>query len=340
MSKGKIGVLLANLGTPDEPTYGAVFRYLNQFLTDGRVIDIPWVFRQLLVRGVITPFRSRSSAKLYQELWTEDGSPIKIYGYKVKEAVQKALGDDYVVSLGMRYQSPSMESAVKELIDARVSEIRLFPLFPHYASASSGSVMEETMRLLSKEQAIPSFSMISSYHDNPKMLEVFAENARQFDVDSYDHVLFSFHGLPQRQMKKADRCNHCLQSADCCHTLTDVNQLCYSAQCHDTAFKLADMLGLSKDQFSVCFQSRLGNDPWIQPYTTDILKIRAEKGDKRLLAFSPAFVADCLETIVEISTEYQEEFEEMGGEHVQLVPSLNDHPLWIEAICDMVKGEI
>ncbi len=215
MSKGKIGVLLANLGTPDDPSRGAVYRYLKQFLTDPRVIDIPWLQRQLLVRGIIAPFRSGSSAKLYKELWTEDGSPIKIYGFKVKEAVQKMLGDDYVVSLGMRYQSPSMESAVKELIDARVSEIRLFPLFPHYASASTGSVLEEVMRLLSKEQAIPSFSMISSYHDNPKMLEVFAENARKLDVDSYDHVLFSFHGLPQRQMKKADRCNHCLQVENC-----------------------------------------------------------------------------------------------------------------------------
>lgn len=337
MKRGKIGVLLANLGTPDDPSRGAVYRYLNQFLTDGRVIDFPWLPRQLLVRGIITPFRSGSSAKLYKELWTEEGSPIKIYGYKVLDAVRKALGDEYVVSLGMRYQSPSIESALNELLEQNVREIIVFPMFPHYASASSGSVMEEVMRLLSKEQAIPPLRVINSYHDNPKMLEVFAENARQFDIDSFDHVLFSFHGLPQRQMRKADRCNHCLKTDDCCQTLSYKNQFCYSAQCHDTAFKLADMLGLSRDQYSICFQSRLGRDPWIQPYTTDILEERAEKGDKRLLAFSPAFVADCLETIVEISTEYQEEFEEMGGELVQLVPSLNDHPLWIEAICDMVR---
>ncbi|MBT8218904.1 MAG: ferrochelatase [Bacteroidia bacterium] len=336
---GKKGVLLINLGTPDAPTRGAVYRYLKQFLTDWRVIDFPWIPRQLLVRGIIAPFRSGSSAKLYQRLWTQDGSPIKIYGYKVKEKVQVALGQDYVVELGMRYQNPSIVSALNRLLEARVKEIIVFPMFAQYASATTGSVHDEVMRLLRNVQTIPSIRMISSYHDHPMMLNVFVDNARQFDLNSYDHILFSFHGIPESQLRKGDTCGHCLQSPDCCQQLSDRNQLCYSAQCHSTAFKIADKLGLDESRFTVCFQSRLGPTAWVKPYTIDTIRHQREKGAKRLLVFSPAFVADCLETIIEIGYEYQEEFEQMGGENIDLVPSLNDHPGWIDCITDIVKGE-
>lgn len=340
MSKiGKKGVLLVNLGTPDAPVRGAVYRYLKEFLTDPRVIDIPWLSRQLLVNLIIAPFRSKASAKLYKELWTPEGSPIKTFGFRVKNQLQQLLGSDYVVELAMRYQSPSIEAGLTNLLKSNISELIVFPMFPHYASASTGSVLEKVMTLLSKELAIPTVRMISSYHDNSKMLDVFINNARKFDLPSYDHILFSFHGLPQRQMIKADRSNHCLQSPECCQTLGPKNQLCYSAQCHDTALKLAERMNLDKDQYTICFQSRLGNDPWVQPYTQEILKIQSERGSKRLLVFSPAFVADCLETIVEIGIEYQEEFEAMGGEKIDLVPSLNDDPLWIESIADMVRGQ-
>jgi len=167
------------------------------------------------------------------------------------------------------------------------------------------------------------------------------DNARKFDLASYDHVLFSYHGLPQRQLKKADKCNHCLKVENCCSTISEKNQFCYSAQCHATTTALVEKLGLTKDQYSICFQSRLGNDPWVQPYTTDVLKERAAAGDKRLLVFCPAFVSDCLETTVEVLDEYQEEWEEMGGEHLDLVESLNDHPKWIEAVKDLVvKNEM
>ena len=339
MAFGKIGVLLINLGTPDEPTRGAVYRYLKQFLSDGRVIDIPWLPRQILVKGIIAPFRSGSSAKLYQRLWTEEGSPIKTYGYKVLEGVRKALGDEYQVELGMRYQNPSIKSALDKLLENRVREIIVFPMFAQYASATTGSVHDEVMRLLRKEQIIPNVKLIGSYHDNQKMLDVYIENARQFDLDSYDHILFSFHGLPETQMRKGDTCGHCLKVENCCHTLSDRNQQCYSAQCHDTAFRIADQMNIPDEKFTVCFQSRLGPTAWIKPYTIDVIKEQRAKGAKRLLVFSPAFVADCLETIIEIGYEYQEEFEEMGGEHIDLVPSLNDHPLWIESIADIVRGE-
>ena len=239
-----------------------------------------------------------------------------------------------------RYQSPSVESAIDKLIAKQVSEILVFPLFPHYASASTGSAHEEVMRVLSTKQAIPTVKMINSYHDLPEMIEIFADNGRKHDIEKYDHVLFSYHGLPQRQMIKADNCNHCLQSDDCCHTLSIKNQFCYTAQCHATTAALVKELNLKEGQYTTCYQSRLGKEVWVQPYTSDVLKIRAEKGDKNLLVFCPAFVADCLETTIEVSVEYQEEFEEMGGEHVQLVESLNDNPKWVKAVAGYVRKEM
>ncbi|MFK8005875.1 MAG: ferrochelatase [Saprospiraceae bacterium] len=336
----KIGVLLVNLGTPDDPSYGGVWRYLQQFLTDGRVIDIPWLPRQLLVRGIIAPFRSNSSSKLYKQLWTENGSPLKFYGERLAAGVQKNLGSDYIVELAMRYQNPSIESALDKLMSKQVRELIVIPLFPHYASASTGSVYEEVMRLLSKKQAIPSLKIVNSFHDYEPMIDVFVKNSQKYDLSSYDHILFSYHGLPQRQMKKADTCNHCLKVDDCCAVLSEKNQFCYSAQCHDTTYALAEKLNLSRDQYTICFQSRLGRDPWIQPYTSDILKVRADAGDKRLLVFCPAFVSDCLETTIEILDEYQEEFEELGGEHIDLVESLNDHPDWIIGMSDLVRAQV
>jgi protoporphyrin/coproporphyrin ferrochelatase len=336
---GKKGILLVNLGTPDEPSRGAVYRYLKQFLTDGRVIDIPWLPRNLLVRGIIAPFRSGSSSKLYKKLWTENGSPLKIYGERLTEGVQKILGSEYEVELAMRYQNPSIESALNKLLAKQVSEIVVFPLFPHYASASTGSVHEEVMRLLSKKQVIPTLKLVNSYHDDPRMIDIFVDNSKKYDLSTYDHILFSFHGLPQRHMRKADTCNHCLQTEDCCSTISIKNQFCYSAQCHATAHAIAAKLGLSQEQYTICYQSRLGSDPWMQPYTSKIIEERAAKGDKRLLVFCPAFVSDCLETTIEILDEYKEEFIEKSGEHIDLVESLNDHPQWIEAVAEMVKKE-
>jgi ferrochelatase len=336
----KTGILLVNLGTPDDPGRGAVYRYLRQFLTDRRVIDYPWVARQLLVQGIIAPFRSGSSSKLYQELWTEEGSPLKVYGEKLEAFVADRMGEGIIVRLAMRYQQPSIEKGLKELLEEQVQEIIVFPLFPQYASATTGSIHEEVMRLLTKEEAIPNVQLINSYYDFEPMIEVFAENARQFDLDAYDHILFSYHGLPQRQLKKADRCNHCLQSEDCCQSISIKNQFCYSAQCHATTQAIAEKLDLDPEQYSTTFQSRLGPEAWAQPYTIKTIEHWAEKGARRLLVFSPAFVSDCLETIIEIGREYQEEFEEMGGEHIDLVPSLNDHPKWMEGVVDLLRSYI
>lgn len=348
---GKKGVLLVNLGTPDAPTPKAVNRYLGEFLTDPRVIDnLPGPAQQLLVRGIIAPIRSGivnpfkagGSTKLYQELWTENGSPLKYYGEVLTEHVAKELGEEYVVRLAMRYQNPSIKAALRELIDEGVSSITVFPLFPQYASATTGSVHQEVMRLLSREQAIPNVNLVNSYYEHPALIKVFADNARDnYDLDSYDHIFFSYHGLPQRQLKKADNSGcHCYKKEGCCNDISQVNQFCYSAQCHATTRAIAAELGLREEQYTTSFQSRLGFDDWAKPYTIDILEEWAkEHNAKKLLCFSPAFVADCLETTIEIGLEYQEEFEEWGGEKIDLVPSLNADPRWIQAVVDMVRQE-
>lgn len=335
----KKGVLLVNLGTPDSPSVPDVRKYLNEFLMDGRVIDIPTINRALLVKGIIVPFRSPKSAKLYQQIWSDNGSPLLYYSLQQWHLVQQALGDEYHVELAMRYQSPSIESALAKLKTAQVDSIRVIPLFPQYASASSGSVIEKVMELLGKWFTIPPVSIVNSFHSNELMINAFVENAKKHQPETYDHVLFSFHGLPQRQLIKSDVSQqHCLQKADCCATLTDVNKFCYSAQSYDTARLIAWQLNISKEQYTVCFQSRLGKEPWVQPYTSEVVAKLASEGKKRLLVFCPAFVADCLETVYEVTVEYGDEFKALGGEHVQLVESLNDHPLWIKALVEMAKG--
>jgi ferrochelatase len=337
--KGKKGVLLVNLGTPDAPTRGAVYRYLKQFLLDGRVIDINAVARNLLVRGIIAPFRSGKSAKEYKKLWTPEGSPLKIFGYNLRDGVQDILGEEFIVKLAMRYQSPSIESAIDELIASKVTEIIVVPLFPQYSSACVGSIHEEVMRLLSKRQGIPALKMIHSYFDYPPMIEAFAARGNQYDIESYDHVLFSYHGVPVRHITKGDDFNHC-KLGECCNTITPTNQHCYRANCFATTRAIAKRLNISEDNYSLVFQSRLGNDPWLEPYTSDVIEKLAEQGKKRVLVFCPAFIADCLETVIEIGEEYQEEFEEFGGEKLQLVEGLNDHPLWIKAVSELVLEQV
>lgn len=335
----KKGILLVNLGTPDSPSTADVRKYLDEFLMDARVIDVNPVLRTILVKGVIVPFRAPKSAKLYQAIWSnETGSPLKHYSILQQKALQERLGDGYMVELAMRYQSPSIESALQKLKDALVSEIQVIALFPQYASASTGSVHEKVMDIVKAWQTFPNISFINSFHDNELMIETFVDNAARHQPETYDHILFSFHGLPQRQLKKCDHTNsYCLQVDGCCNTLNDTNKFCYSAQSHDTARLIAAKMNLPKDKYTVCFQSRLGSDPWVQPYTSEVIKQMAEQGKKRLLVFCPAFVADCLETVYEVTTEYGDEFKALGGEHVQLVESLNDEPKWIDALEKMVK---
>jgi ferrochelatase len=336
---GKKGVLLVNLGTPDSPSTADVRTYLNEFLMDPRVIDINPVLRTLLVRGIIVPFRAPKSAKLYREILSETtGSPLMHYSILQHEALKQRLGDEYMVELAMRYQNPTIESALNRLKDALVDEIQVIALFPQYASASTGSVYDKVMELVLQWPTKPNISFVNSFHDNELMIATFAENGRKYNPESFDHILFSFHGLPQRQLIKADHTHkHCLKVNDCCQTLTDANKFCYSAQSHHTAKLIAEKLNIPREKYTICFQSRLGNDPWVQPYTSEVVAKLAGEGKKSLLVFCPAFVADCLETVYEVTTEYGDEFKALGGDRVQLVESLNDSPTWIDALEKMVR---
>ena len=326
-----------NLGTPDSPGRYDVYRYLKQFLLDKRVIDIPWLARNLLVRGIIAPFRSGSSSKIYKKLWTKDGSPLKHYGKIVADGVQELLGEEYHVELAMRYQNPSLDSAIDKIMASNPTEIIVFPMFPQYASASTGSVFEEVMDIMGRKLAIPKIKIINSFCNDERVMNVFVKNAKKHDLTDYEHFVFSFHGIPHSQLRKTDTNDHCLKQKDCCQTYTPKNQFCYSAQCFETARVIAKGLGLSKEDYTVAFQSRLGPDKWTQPPTPDTLEALQEKGIKKIMIFSPAFVADCLETTIEIADEFHEEFMERGGEKLDLVESLNDDPDWINAITEMIK---
>lgn len=312
-------------------------KYLTQFLTDGRVIDLPWLKRQILVRGVIVPKRYKESAQNYSRIWTDEGSPLLYHGHRVKTLLQQSLGSDFQVELGMRYQNPSIENALNALKNC--PELIVIPLFPQYASATTGSVHQEVMRVIGQWNRIPETQLVNSYPTHPKMIEAFCSQASAFDLKSYDHILFSFHGLPEKQLLKADCNNHCLQSTDCCVSITSKNRQCYSAQCHATAQAIVKRLAIPHDHYTICFQSRLGKDPWIKPYASDVIEELAKKHMKKLLVFSPAFVCDCLETIDEIANEYLAEFKGFGGDSLDLVPGLNDHPLWIEALSSLVLSK-
>lgn len=307
---------------------------------DGRVIDFPWIARFALVNLIIAPFRSFKSAKEYRKLWTERGSPLLYHSQDVAKMLQDHLDPEvFQVELGMRYQSPSVKSALDRLYNPSIKELIVIPLFPQYASATSGSVHQEVMRLISKWQLIPKVTLIDTYADDPRVIETYAAIGREYmEKKEYDHFLFSYHGLPERQLKKADKGCQC--DSNCCATFVDRNRLCYRAQCYETSRKLATALGIPDEKYTVSFQSRLGRDPWIQPYTEDTVKELAKEGVKNLLTFSPSFVADCLETTVEINEEYGEEFVEMGGEELQLADSLNSNPMWVEALRDMVFDHV
>lgn len=329
-------VLLVNLGTPASPKPRDVFRYLIQFLTDARVIDIPWLKRQLLVRGVIVPSRYRQSAEQYRHLWTEEGAPLLVHGRSVQKKLQEALGENFHVALAMRYQTPSISDELKKLQMLGLEELIILPLFPQYASATTGSVYQEVMREIQSWQVFPKLAFINQFYDEPGMIDAFCARAKEHPIETFDHILFSFHGLPERQIRKADHSGKCLSSR-CCEKSYKANQYCYKAQCFATARAIAAQLKLDEKQYSICFQSRLGKEPWLQPYASDTLQTLAKEGKKRLLVFSPSFICDCLETTVEIGSEYQQEFKKMGGEELQLVGGLNDHPLWINALKNMIS---
>ena len=337
-NQGKKGVLLVQLGTPDAPTAPDVRRYLTEFLMDGRVMDIPALGRNLLVKGVIVPKRAAQSAQTYSTIWDEEnGSPLLYYSVLQQKMLQEELGEEYHVELAMRYQNPSLESVLKRMEGMFLESIKVIPLFPQYASATSGSVIDKVMEIMRSWNYLPKVSFVSNFCEDDLLIETFAEHGKRHDIDSFDHVLFSYHGLPVRQLAKVDPKGELKCPERGCETCQkETNSYCYLSQCYATTRAIVKKIGLAEDKYTVCFQSRLGKTPWIQPYTSDALHDLAHKGVKRLLVFSPAFVSDCIETLDEIQVEYANEFKQLGGEEVVMVESLNDDPRWIQSLKRLV----
>ncbi len=332
--KPKTGLLLVNLGTPDSPEVSDVRRYLGQFLNDPRVIDIPWLARKILVNLIIVPFRAPKSAKIYKELWTKDGSPLLIYGNSLKEKLQKRVGEEVVVELAMRYQKPAIKDVLERMRKMNLDRIIVFPLFPQYASSSTGSALQEVMEVVKEWWVIPELKLFSQYFDNPLYLDAVAETGREFSHEKYDHVIFSYHGLPERQVDKVYEDRKC-SNHNCDHQLDNENYYCYKAGCYYTTHEIVKRLQIPEGKYTVSFQSRL-DDKWLKPYSDEVVRQLAEKGAKHILVFSPAFTADCLETTIEIGHEYQDIFTKAGGVKVQLVPSLNDRDQWVETVYKIV----
>jgi ferrochelatase len=293
-----------------------------------------------LVRGVIVPRRYRQSAQAYEKIWTDVGSPLMLYSNKVLKALRMEMGENACIELAMRYQEPSIEKALKNLQEEQVDKLLILPLFPQYASATTGSVHQKVMSYIKNWQVLPELIFINQYATNPNYIEAICSIARTMKIKDYDHFLFSFHGLPERQLCKADRQNWCLKQPNCCASFQNANKNCYAAQCYATASKVAEGLNINPIDYTVCFQSRLGKEPWLEPYTSDVLNQSVKKGRKKLLVFSPSFVCDCLETIYEIQVEYKQEFLHAGGTDLDLVPGLNDHPLWINTLKEMILDHL
>lgn len=325
----KIGILLLNTGTPRSCAPRDVRKYLTDFLMDGRVLDVPFWIREILVKWLIVPFRYKKSARAYAKIWTNGGSPLMVHSTELAAKLSSEL--NLKVALGLSYANPSIKEALDELKGCL--NIIVVPLFPQYASATSGSVIQEVMRCLSDWQVIPELSILGPFANHELFLDAWTmhtqEVTQEIDIQSYDHVLFSFHGLPIKHVQKADQAGCCLKR-NCCKSLHEQNAYCYPAQCIYTAKELARRLNI--DRYTICFQSRLGVDKWLTPYTTNVIKERRKMGDKRLLVFAPSFVADCLETLYEIGMEYREDFLMQGGQTLDLVPSLNTHPAWVSAL--------
>jgi ferrochelatase len=332
------GLLLINLGSPEAPTTDAVRRYLREFLSDPRVIDINPVGRQLLLNAVILPFRPQKSAAAYRKIWRDDGSPLIAHSRALTDAVRAALGAGWQVELAMRYGQPSLAAGLDRLRDGGADEIVVLPLYPQYAASSTGSSLEEVFRLAGARWVVPNLAVVPPFYDDAGYLDAFAAVGKDL-VAGKDHVLFSFHGLPERQVVKTDASGaHCLASASCCDAIAQVNRHCYRAQSYATARAIAARLGLADGKWSTSFQSRLGRTPWIKPYTDLVLPELAGRGVRTIAVFCPAFVADCLETLEEIGIRAREQWLGLGGTELVLVPSLNATPRWVEAVVALARG--
>ncbi|MBD8593802.1 ferrochelatase [Pseudomonas sp. CFBP 8758] len=325
-------LLLVNLGSPASTQVADVRSYLNQFLMDPYVIDVPWPLRRLIVSLILVK-RPVQSAHAYASIWWEDGSPLVVLTRRL-QAVMAEQWRHGPVEVAMRYGEPSLDTALARLAEQGVQKVTLAPLYPQFAQSTVTTVIEQARKVVRERKLAMQFSVLQPFYDQPEYVDALVASAKPYLAQPHDHLLMSFHGLPERHLTKIDPTGgHCLRTADCCQNAPpEVLAVCYRAQCLRTASAFAERMGLADGSWSVSFQSRLGRAKWIEPYTEARLDELAKQGVKKLLVMCPAFVADCIETLEEIGDRGREQFCEAGGEELVLVPCLNDHPQWGEAL--------
>lgn len=327
----KAGILLINLGTPDTTKKKSVRRYLREFLSDARVIDLPFLTRLLLVNLFILPFRTKQSAKAYEAIWQAEGSPLRFHSVNLKNALQSKFPKDVQVELAMRYGSPSIHCALERL--SNVDDLLIIPLYPQYASASTGSSIEKTLELLKAKHTFPTITVQRDFYSHPMFISAQASQIKKY-LSPDDFLLFSYHGLPERQLHKSG----CLTICDGpCLASQNATASCYRYQCYQTTALLAAQLGLPVERYTTSFQSRLGKTPWIRPYTDETLQQLIKNGQKNLAVVCPSFVADCLETLEEIGIQAQSQWQQLGGESFKLIPCLNSEVEWVDSLYQIAQ---
>ncbi|MBU2512561.1 ferrochelatase [bacterium] len=334
----KKGILFVNLGSPDSPSIKDIRSYLKEFLSDPRVMTMPTIIRWMLLNFYILPLRPKKIKPKYEFIWDGEGFPLVSHSRNLADKVADVLGKEFTVRVAMRYGLPSIEQEINQLHEEGVSELLVFPLFPQYSSATTGSVVEKAMEVMKNWQILPKLIINSHFYDHASFIESWCKKGDRYWEQKPDHVLFSFHGLPESHIIKGDSSGkHCLKTEDCCSTIDDRNYGCYRAQCFKSAKMLASALSIPNELFSISFQSRLGKAKWLEPHTVETVRKLAADGIKKLLVFCPSFVADCLETTEEIQFEVKDEFIKAGGKELELVPSLNSDSKWAVGLAEIIR---
>ncbi|UPQ80345.1 ferrochelatase [Flavobacterium azooxidireducens] len=328
----KKGVLLVNLGSPESPTPKDVKPYLDEFLMDKYVIDVPFLLRALLVRGIILQTRPKKSAAAYAKIWWDEGSPLIVLSKRMHKKVQA--NTSIPVSLAMRYGKPSIESGLQELHDQGVTEVMLFPLYPQHAMASTVTILVLAEEIRKKKFPNMNFTILPAFYNQKDYIRDLSNSIKKhLEGFEYDHLLFSYHGIPERHIRKTDVTkSHCKIDGSCCNTPSPAHEFCYRHQCYETTKQVVEFLGIPEGKYSQTFQSRLAGDKWLTPYTDVEINKMPEKGIKKLAVVTPAFVSDCLETLEEIAMEANHQFKENGGEEFLAIPCLNDDDDWCKTL--------
>jgi ferrochelatase len=331
------GVLLVNLGSPESPTAKDVKPYLDEFLMDKYVIDVPFLLRALLVRGIILQTRPKKSAEAYARIWTSEGSPLIVISKKMHQKVKQLV--DVPVALAMRYGSMTIQKGLQELKDQGVTEVMLLPLYPQHAMASTTTILVLAEELRVKHFPNMKFTTVPAFYNKPDYIEALSNSIKKhLEGFEYDHLLFSYHGIPKRHIRKTDVTkSHCKIDGSCCNTPSPAHEFCYRHQCYETTKQVVQLLGIPEGKYSQTFQSRLAGDKWLTPYTDVEINKMPEQGIKKLAVVTPAFVSDCLETLEEIAMEANEQFLHYGGEEFMAVPCLNDEDEWCGVVANWVE---